>query len=107
MILGTDGCRGGYIRTYDGSVYWLVNQFNSPALTGTLKQQALERVVHLEADGLNAVLSELIAATPEDKILHNQIMLVPPLDDQPATTAPHAELDAGMTFARVMGPQVP
>lgn len=79
LILGTHGCRGGYIRTYDGNVYWLVNQFNSPALTGTPKQQALERVVHIEEDGPNAVLSELIAATPEDKILHNQIMLVPPL----------------------------
>ncbi|MBP2324758.1 2-polyprenyl-6-methoxyphenol hydroxylase-like FAD-dependent oxidoreductase [Kibdelosporangium banguiense] len=79
LILGTHGCRGGYIRTHDGNVYWLVNQFNSPALTGTLKQQALERAVHLEDDGLDDVLSELIAATPEDKILHNQIMLVPPL----------------------------
>jgi 2-polyprenyl-6-methoxyphenol hydroxylase-like FAD-dependent oxidoreductase len=79
LILGTHGCRGGYIRTYDGSVYWLVNQFNSPALTGTSKQQALERAVHLEESGRKAVLTELIAATPEDQILHNQIMLVPPL----------------------------
>ena len=79
LILGTHGCRGGYLRTYDGGVYWLVNQFNSPALTGTPKQQALERAVHLEEGGQNAVLSELIAATPEEQILHNQIMLVPPL----------------------------
>jgi 2-polyprenyl-6-methoxyphenol hydroxylase-like FAD-dependent oxidoreductase len=77
LILGTNGCRGGYLRTYDGGVYWLVNQFNSPELTGTPKQQALERVVHLE-DG-DTVLAELIAATPEEQILHNQIMLVPPL----------------------------
>ncbi|MET0134734.1 MAG: FAD-dependent monooxygenase, partial [Kibdelosporangium sp.] len=56
-----------------------VNQFNSPALTGTRKRQALERAVHIEEDGRHAVLSELIAATPEDQILHNQIMLVPPL----------------------------
>jgi 2-polyprenyl-6-methoxyphenol hydroxylase-like FAD-dependent oxidoreductase len=75
LILGTHGCRGGYVRTYDGSVYWLVNQFNSPALTGTRKQQALERVVHLDT----GLLTELIAATPEEQILHNQIMLVPPL----------------------------
>ncbi|MEV4320292.1 FAD-dependent monooxygenase [Actinocrispum sp. NPDC049592] len=79
LILGAHGCRGGYVRTHDGSVYWLVNQFNTPALTGTLKQQALERAAHLEVDGNNTILAELIAATPEEMILHNQIMLVPPL----------------------------
>ncbi|HYQ69909.1 FAD-dependent monooxygenase [Actinophytocola sp.] len=79
LILGTHGCRGGYLRTYDGGVYWLVNQFNSPAPTGTRKQQALERVAHLDDGGRNAVLAELVAATPEEQILHNQIMLVPPL----------------------------
>jgi 2-polyprenyl-6-methoxyphenol hydroxylase-like FAD-dependent oxidoreductase len=79
LILGTHGCRGGYIRTYDGNVYWLVNQFNSPALTGTRKQQALQRVRDLEAEGPSAVLAELIAATPDEQVLHNQIMLVPPL----------------------------
>jgi 2-polyprenyl-6-methoxyphenol hydroxylase-like FAD-dependent oxidoreductase len=79
LILGTHGCRGGYLRTHDGGVYWLVNQFNSPAPTGTRKQQAMERVVHLEDGGRNAVLAELVAATPEEQILHNQIMLVPPL----------------------------
>lgn len=79
LILGTNGCRGGYLRTYDGGVYWLVNQFNSPALTGTPKQQAMARAAHLEEGGPNAVLAELIAATPEEQILHNQIMLVPPL----------------------------
>jgi 2-polyprenyl-6-methoxyphenol hydroxylase-like FAD-dependent oxidoreductase len=79
LILGTNGCRGGYVRTHDGNVYWLVNQFNSPPLTGTPKQQALERVVHLEEGEGNTLLAELIAATPEELILHNQIMLVPPL----------------------------
>jgi 2-polyprenyl-6-methoxyphenol hydroxylase-like FAD-dependent oxidoreductase len=77
LILGANRCRGGYLRTHGGGVYWLVNQFDSPALTGTPKQQAMERARHLE-DG-NAVLAELIAATPEEQILHNQIMLVPPL----------------------------
>ncbi|MDX8148873.1 FAD-dependent monooxygenase [Lentzea sp. BCCO 10_0061] len=78
LILGTNGCRGGYVRTHDGNVYWLVNQFKSPPLTGTRKQQALERAFHLE-DGQDGVLAELIGATPEELILHNQIMLVPPL----------------------------
>lgn len=78
LILGTNGCRGGYLHTHDGNAYWLVNQFKSPPLTGTRKQQALERARHLE-NGQDGVLTELIAATPEELILHNQIMLVPPL----------------------------
>ncbi|OLF14736.1 FAD-dependent monooxygenase [Actinophytocola xanthii] len=79
LILGTHGCRGGYVRTHDGFVYWLVNQFRSPALTGSRKQQALHRAQYLEQGAPNPVLAELIAATPEEQILHNQIMLVPPL----------------------------
>jgi 2-polyprenyl-6-methoxyphenol hydroxylase-like FAD-dependent oxidoreductase len=79
LILGTDGCRGGYVRTYDGGVYWLVNQFNTPALTGTLKQQSLQRAAHLGETGRNRILVDLIGATPEEEILHNQIMIVPPL----------------------------
>jgi 2-polyprenyl-6-methoxyphenol hydroxylase-like FAD-dependent oxidoreductase len=79
LILGTHGCRGGYLRTSDGSVYWLVDQFDSPALTGTLKQQSLDRASYLDEEGGNAVLTELIAATPEERILRNQVMLVPPL----------------------------
>jgi 2-polyprenyl-6-methoxyphenol hydroxylase-like FAD-dependent oxidoreductase len=77
VILGAEGCRGGYVRTYDGGVYWLVNQFDTPDLTGTRKQQALERAAHLEES--TGTLTELIAATPEESILHNRIMLVPPL----------------------------
>ncbi|SEQ53387.1 FAD-dependent oxidoreductase [Lentzea albida] len=78
LVLGTGGCRGGYVKTHDGNVYWLVNQFRSPPLTGTRTQQALERARHLE-EGPDEVLARLIAATPEELILHNQIMLVPPL----------------------------
>ena len=66
------------MRTHEGSVYWLVNQFKSPPLTGTRTQQALERARHLE-QGPDGVLTQLITATPEDLVLHNQIMLVPPL----------------------------
>ncbi|MBO0676544.1 FAD-dependent monooxygenase [Mycolicibacterium sp. S2-37] len=78
LILGDRRCRGGYVRTYDGGVYWLVNQFDTPPLTGTVKQQALQRAAHLGADG-SGVLAELIGATPEEDILQNQIMIVPPL----------------------------
>jgi len=77
VILGGHGCRGGYVRTHDGGVYWLVNQFDTPELTGTRKQQALDRAAHLEES--TGILSELIAATPEESILHNEVMLVPPL----------------------------
>lgn len=79
LILGSERCRGGYVRTHDGSVYWLVNQFDTPPLTGTLKDQARHRAARLGADGGNRVLDELIAATPEEAILHNEIMIVPPL----------------------------
>ncbi|GAA0934943.1 FAD-dependent monooxygenase [Pseudonocardia zijingensis] len=79
LILGHNRCRGGYVRTHDGHVYWLLNQFDSPPLTGTSKQQVLERVVHLQEDGQPSLLADLVAATPEEKILQNQIMLVPPL----------------------------
>jgi 2-polyprenyl-6-methoxyphenol hydroxylase-like FAD-dependent oxidoreductase len=79
VILGAHGCRGGYVRTYDGGVYWLVNQFDTPELTGTLKQQALDRAAHLDEAGNGGILTGLITATPEDRILHNRIMLVPPL----------------------------
>jgi 2-polyprenyl-6-methoxyphenol hydroxylase-like FAD-dependent oxidoreductase len=56
-----------------------VNQFDTPPLTGPLKEQALQRAAHLTTEGRNTVLAELISATPEAQILHNQIMLVPPL----------------------------
>ncbi|WP_128381758.1 FAD-dependent monooxygenase [Streptomyces cavernae] len=79
LILGAHGCRGGYVRTYDGGVYWLVNQFNSPELTGSVKQQALDRAAHLDQGKRNRVLTELIAATPEEMILQNKIMLAPSL----------------------------
>ncbi|MFV8184570.1 FAD-dependent oxidoreductase [Streptomyces sp. AF1B] len=79
LILGTNGSRGGYVRTHDGSVYWLVNQFNSPSPMGSSKQEALERIVHLEDGGRDGTMARLIAATPEERVLHHQVMLVPPL----------------------------
>ncbi|PRY39423.1 FAD-dependent oxidoreductase [Umezawaea tangerina] len=79
MVLGRNGSRGGYTRSYDGGVFWLLSQFGSPALTGTAKQQALERARDLDDGGWNSSLAELIEATPEELVLHNQIMVVPPL----------------------------
>jgi 2-polyprenyl-6-methoxyphenol hydroxylase-like FAD-dependent oxidoreductase len=58
---------------------WMVNQFDCPQLTGSFKQQALERAAHIAEGAWNAALFDLIEATPDEAILHNQIMFVPPL----------------------------
>ncbi len=79
MVLGSSGCRGGYARTYDGGVFWLVSRFNAPAMAGTKQEQALTIAGHLNEGDWNPVLTEVIAATPDDDILHNPIMIVPPL----------------------------
>jgi 2-polyprenyl-6-methoxyphenol hydroxylase-like FAD-dependent oxidoreductase len=67
------------VRTHGGGVYWLVNQFDAPPLVGTRKQQAQQLAAHLDENGHGRLLVELIEATPEEDILHNQIMVVPPL----------------------------
>jgi 2-polyprenyl-6-methoxyphenol hydroxylase-like FAD-dependent oxidoreductase len=79
MVVGHHGSRGGYARTHDGGAFWLLSQFNAPSLTGTVKQQCLERAGHLDDDGWNSTLTRLIESTPDDRILHNQVMVVPPL----------------------------
>lgn len=79
LTVGHHRTRGGFTRTDGGMTVWMVNQFDCPPLTGTVKQQALERAAHLSEDGWNAALAELIEATPDEAILHNQVMLVPPL----------------------------
>ncbi len=79
MVVGHHGSRGGYARTHDGGAFWLLSQFNAPSLTGTVKEQCLERARHLDDDGWNSTLTRLIEATPDVRILHNQIMVVPPL----------------------------
>jgi 2-polyprenyl-6-methoxyphenol hydroxylase-like FAD-dependent oxidoreductase len=79
IVLGTERTRGGCVPTADGSVYWLVNQFDAEPLHGTPKEQAAQRAAFLDTTGWNPALRELIAATPDDQVLHNQIMLVPPL----------------------------
>ncbi|WP_405551692.1 FAD-dependent oxidoreductase [Streptomyces sp. NBC_01171] len=79
IVLGERRTRGGFVRTVDGTVYWLINQFGSPTLTGSPKEQALGRAEFLDRTGWNPALPALIESTPDDKILYNQIMLVPPL----------------------------
>lgn len=79
IVLGEERTRGGYVPTVDGTVYWLVNQFDADPLRGTPKEQAAERAAFLDTTGWNPALLELIASTPDDQVLHNQIMLVPPL----------------------------
>jgi 2-polyprenyl-6-methoxyphenol hydroxylase-like FAD-dependent oxidoreductase len=79
LTIGHHRTRGGYTRTYGGMTMWMVNQFDCPPLTGSFKEQALERAAHIADDGWNAALAELIEATPDEAILHNQIMFVPPL----------------------------
>jgi 2-polyprenyl-6-methoxyphenol hydroxylase-like FAD-dependent oxidoreductase len=79
LTVGRHRTRGGFTRTYGGMVMWMVNQFDCPPLAGTVREQALERVAHLNDGGWNDPLVKLIEATPEEAILHNQVMLVPPL----------------------------
>jgi salicylate hydroxylase len=79
LTVGRHRTRGGYTPTYGGMTMWMVNQFDSPPPTGTVKEQALERAAHISDGGWNEALIELIEATPDETILHNQIMFVPPL----------------------------
>ncbi|GIJ48886.1 FAD-dependent oxidoreductase [Virgisporangium aliadipatigenens] len=79
IVLGEKRTRGGYVPTADGTVYWLVNQFDADPLHGTPKEQAAERAAFLDTTGWNPALPALIESTPDEQVLHNQIMLVPPL----------------------------
>ncbi|MFI5957376.1 FAD-dependent monooxygenase [Cryptosporangium sp. NPDC051539] len=79
IVLGEERTRGGYVPTVDGTVYWLVNQFDADPLKGSPKEQAAERAAFLDTTGWNPALPALIESTPDDEVLHNQIMLVPPL----------------------------
>jgi 2-polyprenyl-6-methoxyphenol hydroxylase-like FAD-dependent oxidoreductase len=79
LTVGHQRSRGGYARTYGDQVVWMVNQFDSPAPTGTKQEEALRRAAHLNDNGWNDPLVRLIERTPEVQILHNQIMFVPSL----------------------------
>jgi 2-polyprenyl-6-methoxyphenol hydroxylase-like FAD-dependent oxidoreductase len=79
IVVGEQRTRGGYVPTADGSVYWLVNQFDAGAAEGSLKEQAMRRAALMDTTGRNPALLALIEATREEDVLCNQIMLVPPL----------------------------
>lgn len=79
LTLGRERTRGGYSRITAGETMWFVNQFEVGTLTGSKRDRALERARNLAEDGWHEDLLDMIAATPEESILENQIMVVPPL----------------------------
>ncbi|MFI9273512.1 FAD-dependent monooxygenase [Kitasatospora sp. NPDC052896] len=79
LTIGRERTRGGYARVAQGRTMWMVNQFDAGPLTGTKRDRALRRARHLAEAGWHDDLLEMIATTPEEAILENAIMLVPPL----------------------------
>lgn len=80
IVGGKNRTRGGYARTHDGKAFWLLFQFDAPPPAASAKQECLERAEWLTDGSWDFRLPDLIEATPEELILHNQIMVVPPLD---------------------------
>ena len=89
VTIGGERTRGGYARVAAGRTMWMVNQFEAGELTGGKRDRALSRARHLAAEGWHEDLLRMIAATPEEAILENRIMLVPPL---PRWTGRHVAL---------------
>jgi len=89
LTVGRDRTRGGYSRVGENQTMWMVNQFDAGDLTGSKRDRALQRARNLAEDGWHDELLRMIADTPEDDILENQIMYVPPL---PRWTSGHVAL---------------
>jgi salicylate hydroxylase len=89
LTIGPDRTRGGYSRVAPGRTMWMINQFEAGPLSGTKRERALSRARGLARDGWHDELLEMIAATPEEDILENEIMIVPPL---PHWTSPRVVL---------------
>ncbi len=79
LTVGRERTRGGYARVAEGQTMWMVNQFETGPLTGTKRERALQRARNLAEAGWHDDLLKMIADTPEEAILENAIMLVPPL----------------------------
>jgi 2-polyprenyl-6-methoxyphenol hydroxylase-like FAD-dependent oxidoreductase len=79
LTIGRERTRGGYSRLDAGHTMWMVNQFDAGPLTGGKRDRAAARARHLTDGGGQDDLLAMIDRTPEDAILENQIMLVPPL----------------------------
>jgi 2-polyprenyl-6-methoxyphenol hydroxylase-like FAD-dependent oxidoreductase len=79
LTIGPERTRGGYARVTEEQTMWMVNQFAAGPLTGGKRDRALRRARHLADAGWHDDLLRMIADTPEDSILENEIMFVPPL----------------------------
>ncbi|MBB6110015.1 salicylate hydroxylase [Mucilaginibacter lappiensis] len=79
LTVGHERTRGGYFQTYGNETTWMINQFDSVEPTGSKKEEALKRAALMNDNGWGDALIKLIGRTPEEMILHNQIMFVPPL----------------------------
>lgn len=79
LTIGSDRTRGGYARVAEGRTMWMINQFGVGELVGSKRDRALRRARNLAEAGFHDDLLEMIARTPEEAILENQIMLVPEL----------------------------
>ncbi|MDQ1023303.1 2-polyprenyl-6-methoxyphenol hydroxylase-like FAD-dependent oxidoreductase [Streptomyces umbrinus] len=79
LTVGHRRTRGGYARIARDRAMWMVNQFDAGPLTGSKRERALERARNLTEAGWNDDLLSMIAETPEESILENQVTLVPEL----------------------------
>lgn len=88
LTVGHDRSRGGFFP-YGTQTTWMVNQFDSKEITGSKKEEALKRAANMNDNGWGEPLIRLIERTPEENIIHNQIMFVPEL---PKWTTNHVGL---------------
>ncbi|WP_399141447.1 FAD-dependent monooxygenase [Streptomyces sp. NBUA17] len=79
VTIGRARTRGGYTRVAQSQTMWWIGQFDAGELAGTKRDRALHRAGNLAEAGWHEELLNMIAATPEESILENQIMLVPEL----------------------------
>jgi 2-polyprenyl-6-methoxyphenol hydroxylase-like FAD-dependent oxidoreductase len=79
MVIGENRCRGGYGHMSDGRVFWLLAQFDAPPPAGSRKEEVLARLEAMDDGTWGCLLGDLVAATAEEQILHNEVMVVPPL----------------------------
>jgi 2-polyprenyl-6-methoxyphenol hydroxylase-like FAD-dependent oxidoreductase len=79
LTVGHKRTRGGYFQTHGNETTWMVNQFDCEEITGSKREEALKRAVNMNDNGWGQPLIKLMERTPEESILHNQIMFVPAL----------------------------
>ncbi|MGX9225168.1 FAD-dependent monooxygenase [Streptomyces albus] len=80
VTIGAARTRGGYTRIAEGRTMWWIGQFDAGELVGSKKDRALRRARNVAESGWHGELLRMIAATPEESVLENQIMLVPELE---------------------------